>query len=206
MLPAQFTVGTIGVQLERKGDADGAHTRAYSAVFAAAALATPAAGYAIDRYGFPPVMAAVNGALCACYAVLMSPMLAAQPVAYVLYSVGRVCLWAQFFAYCAAEFGFRHYGKLAGGGLALGSLVSLLQYAALAAVVGPLRGSFLPINGIWCALSLSQFGVVLALRRRLRARAARALAGAPVAPAGKPAGAEADEARHWLSKQPASRG
>lgn len=170
MLPAQFTVGTIGIQLERKGDVDGVHTRAYSAVFAAMALATPIAGYAIDRYGFPPVMAAVNGALCCCYAVLMAPALSVQPVAYVLYSGGRVCLWAIFFSYCAAEFGFRHYGKLAGGGLAFGSLLSLLQYAALAAVVGPLRGDFLAANGIWCALSLSQFGVVWALQRRLRAR------------------------------------
>ena len=130
-------------------------------------------------------MAAINAALCCCYAVLMVPLLSVQPIAYVLYSVGRVCLWAQFFAYCAAEFGFAHYGKLAGGGLAFGSFISLLQYAALAAVLGPLRGDFFAVNAAWCVLALSQFAAVYALATRLRTREGAATV-AVVASAAKP--------------------
>ncbi|KAJ1629847.1 hypothetical protein T492DRAFT_1007998 [Pavlovales sp. CCMP2436] len=168
VLPAQFTVGTIGVQLERKGDVNGVHTRAYSIIFASAALAAPLAGMAIDRYGFPPVMAAINAALAISYAVLMVPLLSIQPIAYVAYSVGRVCLWALWFAYVAAEFGFKNYGKLAGGGLAIGAMFSLLQYAALEAVVRLGGGDFLAINGVWCALSCSMFAVIYELHRRER--------------------------------------
>jgi MFS family permease len=172
MLPAQATVGTIGAQLEAKDGTAAeaaAHTRAYSAIFAASALSTPVAGWAIDRFGFVPVMGVVNGMLALCYAVLMLPYLDAQPVAYLCYSVGRVCLWALFFAYNAATFGFRHYGKLAGGGLAFGASLSLLQYAALEAVVGPLGGDFLFVNLAWCAIAILNFGAIWALARALRA-------------------------------------
>jgi len=167
MLPAQFTVGTMGTQLELKGDDSGDALRVYSAIFAISAVATPFAGLGIDKYGFPLAMLIVNTMLGVSYAVLIVPALEVQLVAYVLYSVGRVCLWAIMFSFVGAVFGFVHYGKLAGGALAFGAFLSLLQYAALELTLGPFEGNFTFVNTVWCALCASMYLVIFLVHRRL---------------------------------------
>lgn len=113
------------------------------------------------------------------YALLAVPSLAAANAAGAFYSVGRVCLWALWFAFVAAEFGFGHYGKLAGGGLAVGAVVSLLQYAALTAVVGERSsgdgalGGYDRLNVGWCVLSACQFPLIWLLARKQAERRRR---------------------------------
>eukprot|EP00306_Pavlova_sp_CCMP459_P015150 CAMPEP_0185209092 /NCGR_PEP_ID=MMETSP1140-20130426/63173_1 /TAXON_ID=298111 /ORGANISM="Pavlova sp., Strain CCMP459" /LENGTH=259 /DNA_ID=CAMNT_0027776841 /DNA_START=9 /DNA_END=787 /DNA_ORIENTATION=- len=147
----------MGTQLELKGDDSGDALRVYSAIFAISAVATPFAGLGIDKYGFPLAMLIVNTMLGVSYAVLIVPALEVQLVAYVLYSVGRVCLWAIMFSFVGAVFGFVHYGKLAGGALAFGAFLSLLQYAALELTLGPFEGNFTFVNTVWCALCASMY-------------------------------------------------
>jgi hypothetical protein len=166
-LQCQFTVGTIGLQMENKGDADGAATRGFSLALALSFLATPLIGTAFDRLGFTLVFALVNTLLLGVPATLLFTSLRAQVLTCVLYSAGRVGLWASFFAFMGATFGFRNYGKLAGGGLMVQACVSLLQYPLLAISLGPLRNDFTFVNVLFIALTGSQYITIFALRRRL---------------------------------------
>ena len=100
-------------------------------VLALTFLATPFIGTAIDRLGFVPVFAAVNSLLLMVPSLLLLPRtapLGAQLATCFVYAVGRVGQWLSYFAFVGSTFGFRHYGKLAGGGLLVQAMVSLLQY------------------------------------------------------------------------------
>ena len=166
-LQCQFTVMTINTQLARMDD-DGTMRQTFSTALALSFFATPLVGHLFDRCGFPRIMALVNSLLILTNAVLMSGVLPIQPIACVTYAVGRVGLWASFFAFCGATFGFRNYGKLAGGGLLFASLVALLQYPLLHLSLAV--GSFLPVNALFVGLAALQFVVIGFLHRRLRRR------------------------------------
>ena len=168
-LQCQFTVGTVALQLERKGDADGSMTRNFSLALALSFLAAPWIGTAFDRFGFPRVLAFLNLLLLGVPATLLADSLDTQLLTCVLYSVGRVGLWASFFSFIGATFGFRHYGKLAGGGLLVQSLFCLLQYPLLALTLA-LRREFALVNTLFCVLTVAQFVTILVLHRRIGAR------------------------------------
>ena len=123
----QFTVGNVGLQLETKGDEDGGYTRAFGLCMATSFLVAPWWGTACDRFGFPRVFAAINAAALLVPALLLLPSLEAQALMCFVYSTARVGLWASFFSFTGATFGFRNYGKLAGGGLMVQSCFCLLQ-------------------------------------------------------------------------------
>mmetsp|Transcript_23947 Transcript_23947/g.80444 ORF Transcript_23947/g.80444 Transcript_23947/m.80444 type:complete len:459 (-) Transcript_23947:57-1433(-) len=159
-LHAQFTAGTVGQQLELKGDDDGTMTRVYAAVFSTSAASTPFFGAAVDRYGTVRVVTVVNTLLVVANAVLMVPNLAVQPIAFLCYGIGRVCLWASFFSFVGAQFGFAHYGVLAGGGLAFAACVSLLQYPALQLTLEVFDSNFIYINAVWVALTISMYALI----------------------------------------------
>ena len=183
-LQCQFTVGTIGLQLEAKGDADGAVTRLFSLVLALTFLATPFIGTAIDRLGFVPVFAAVNSLLLMVPSLLLLPRtapLGAQLATCFVYAVGRVGQWLSYFAFVGSTFGFRHYGKLAGGGLMVQAMVSLLQYPLLALTLGAFDGDFTAVNALFVATTALAYGTIVALRRVLRASAEEEAAAAGTA-------------------------
>eukprot|EP00966_Prymnesium_polylepis_P151147 3491943-Prymnesium_polylepis.1 len=166
-LQCQFTVQSIGVQLEAKGDSDGAVTRLFSLALALSFLATPFIGTMFDRIGFTRVFAVVNTLLIGVPVTLLFDSLRAQYLTCIFYSVGRVGQWASFFAFMGATFGFSNYGKLVGGGLMFQACVSLLQYPLLAITVGPLQRDFTFVNVLFVVLSACQYPVILALCRRL---------------------------------------
>jgi MFS family permease len=51
VIPLQYYVGTIGFQLEQKGDGTGFYTDLFSVIYASTAVVTPFAGYLADLFG-----------------------------------------------------------------------------------------------------------------------------------------------------------
>merc|ERR1712232_981163 len=142
VLLSQFTIGTIGTQIEAQGDFSGDVPRLFNLCFACSWVVCPFIGALIDKVGFPKVMSLVNALLicvCSCPATKLRPL---HYVACVLYAMGRVSLWATFFSFMGGVFGFGNYGKLAGGGLFLSSCVSLLQYVLLSMTIEHLGSDF----------------------------------------------------------------
>ena len=167
-MQCQFTVASIGAQLELKGDASGDGVRFFSSVLALTFVATPFIGHAFDRLGFPRVMVAVNSANLLVPALLLSDSLELQHVTSVVYGLGRVSQWATFFAFTGATFGFANFGKLAGLGLLLQSSISLVQYPLLSLTFGPMDSDFTFVNGLFVSISLVLYAVPATLWWRER--------------------------------------
>ena len=125
-------------------------------------------GIAFDRYGFPRVFGAINLASLAIPAMLLLPSLSVQYATCAVYATARVGLWASFFSFTGATFGFSNYGKLAGGGLLVQSLFCLLQEPLLRVTLAIADRRFILANGLFLALTAAQFGTVYAIWRRVR--------------------------------------
>lgn len=164
----QFTVASIGTQLELKGDASGDAVRFFSSVLALTFLATPFIGHAFDRLGFPRVMVAVNSANLLVPALLLSDSLPLQYATAVMYGLGRVSQWATFFAFTGATFGFANFGKLAGFGLLLQSVLAMVQYPLLDLTLSTMDSDFTFVNSLFVAISLVLYAVPATLWWRER--------------------------------------
>lgn len=93
------------------GDDDRSVTSFFGTALSLAFVVAPCVGAAIDVFGFGIVMAINTLALLLTNVLLLfSPLAVAYP-ASLIYSAGRVSLWATFFSYCGAVFGFVHYGE-----------------------------------------------------------------------------------------------
>ena len=127
--PSQYYVLSVGYQLERKGDADGAFSRAFSLLYGFSAPLAPLAGACADTLGvaFAQFLATLLSLVG--YAVLfVDAPLSAQYVGMASYSVGRMFLFATFFANIGRRFGYTHYGALVGVGMLASAVLSMLQY------------------------------------------------------------------------------
>ena len=111
-LQCQFTVASVGLQFERKGDLDAAATRYFGTCMMLVCIWTPFLGLLIDRVGFGFVLTLVNSLLLLSQLLLLVPSLGLVYVTSLIYTVGRVSLWATYFSYNAHVFGFRHFGKI----------------------------------------------------------------------------------------------
>lgn len=205
-LQCQFTVATVGLQFERKGDMDAAATRYFGTCMALVFLWTPALGILIDRVGFGFVLMLVNSLLLLSTLSLLVPSLGLVYATSLIYSLGRVSLWALYFSYNAHVFGFRHFGKIGellfwsglepgpshpassltiqvrmpavGCGMTLAACLSLLQYPLLQLTIVVLDGDFLFANAILAGLHCAAFATLPHLIRG--AREATRAAAAPV--------------------------
>jgi LAT3 family solute carrier family 43 protein 3 len=134
LIPLQYYVGSIGFQLEDKGDDDGFYTDLFSIIYAGATVFSPAGGYLSDRVslGFTQGLATI---MCAgSFFFLASEIsLEGQTAGLVLYGVGRLLVFGMFFANCGKRFGYANFGTLAGLGLLISSIASLLQYPMISA-------------------------------------------------------------------------
>jgi hypothetical protein len=190
-LQCQFTVSTVGLQFELKRDAEAAAaaaaasgalggmgeissgaavneiTRVFSLCQTLSFLVTPAIGTAFDRLGFVPSFVGINTLNLLVPVMLLLPSLSAQFFTCFVYAAGRVGLWSSFFAYTGATFGFKHYGKMAGGGLLVQSLICLLVYPLLAATLA-LDRDFTMANALFLGLTAVQYGTIFALHRLTR--------------------------------------
>ena len=167
-LQCQFTVASIGAQLERMGDADGAMIRYFGTCLALACLWTPLLGNLTDRVGFLTTLTLTNSLLLVATACLLVPSLELTYLSAIVYAVGRVSLWALYFSYTAHVFGFRHFGKLVGCGLTLAACFSLLQYPLLYLCIRVLDGDFTVANAIFLALHGLAYGTLGRLGRGAR--------------------------------------
>lgn len=159
MLQCQFTIGSIGAQLDVRGD-HGTALLVFSVCLSCTIVFCPLIGVMLDRLGFIVVFTVANTVLIASTGLLLLPYIAAQYAMAVFYSFGRAALMASYFSYLGATFGFYHYGKLAGGGLLISATVSLLQYPLLDTTLGWLGGDFNTVNYIFLGLSVTQYPVI----------------------------------------------
>jgi MFS family permease len=167
VLQAQFTIGTIGMQFELMGD-EGNLTRTFNLIFSLSWTITPLVGHMLDRFGFSCMLFLMNTVmLCSC-ACLLVDLRGLQYLTAVLYTVGRVSIWAAFFSFNGQVFGFKHYGKLAGGGLFIASCFSLIQYPLLALTLGPFKDDFRYVNTLFIILCVAMYPVLARLSCLLR--------------------------------------
>lgn len=134
LVPMQYYFGSIGFQLEEKGDDDGFYTSLFTIVYAVAALVAPLGGMFSDRLGLGWAQGDSTLFVAASFFVLASRgSFPVQVVGLVCYRVGRMFVFGFYFGNIGKRFGYAHYGTLSGIGLFLSAIVSLLQYPLLAA-------------------------------------------------------------------------
>jgi hypothetical protein len=132
IVPLQYYVGTIGFQLEQKGD-DGFYTNLFSITYAAAAVVAPLGGYLADTFSLGFAHGLATTLTAASLFILASPTsLNAQVVGLVCYGVGRMLTFGMYFSNVGKRFGYTNYGTLAGLGLITSAIISLLQYPLIA--------------------------------------------------------------------------
>lgn len=130
LIPLQYYVATIGLQLERKGDDDGTYTNIFSILFASSAIAAPLIGKITDMAGLGISQALASGlnSLSMVILGLESVPLPAHIVGLVCYDLGRMMTFGTFFTNIGKRFGYTNYGTLAGLGSIVSAILSLIQY------------------------------------------------------------------------------
>ena len=133
LAPLQYYVGSIGFQLEEKGDDDSFYTNLFSITYAAGIVVAPVGGYMSDNLGLG-ITQGVATSLCAIsFFILASNLpLNAQIVSFVAYGAGRMFLFSMHFANVGKRFGYANFGTLTGVGLLTSAIVSLVQYPLIA--------------------------------------------------------------------------
>ena len=127
--PSQYYVLSVGYQLERKGDADGSFSRAFTLVYGFSAPLAPLAGVCADYLGVAFAQFLATALSLIGYAILfVEKPLSVQYVGMASYSVGRMFLFAAFFANVGRRFGYTHYGVAVGVGMLASAVLSMLQY------------------------------------------------------------------------------
>jgi len=137
MIPMQYYVATIGLQLERKGDDDGTYTNIFSILFAASAIAAPLIGKITDMAGLGISHALASGlnSLSMVILGLESVPLPAHIVGLVCYDLGRMMTFGTFFTNIGKRFGYTNYGTLVGFGSIVSAILSLIQYPLISLAI-----------------------------------------------------------------------
>ena len=158
LTPLQYYVGAIGFQLERTGDISGHYTSMFSVIYASSAAVAPILGKIADTAGLGCAQGIATLLTSASFFVLSfedAIPLDGHVIGMLCYGVGRMIVFGMFFTNVGKRFGFHHYGTLAGLGLIISAIFSLLQYplitmaaAGHARLVNILCGSLLLIEGL----------------------------------------------------------
>jgi len=132
ILYLQYYVMTVGTQTELMTGENMAvqFNTALCTVSAAGVLL----GLAMDKLGFGIVLLfniafSVGASFC-----INSPQIGVQWVGFILYVLSRVSTYGMFYSFIGINFGFKHFGTLAGVGLFISGCFSLFQYLCLAIV------------------------------------------------------------------------
>lgn len=134
LVPMQYYVGSIGFQLEQKGDEDGFYSNLFSIVYAASAVVGPPGGYLADQCGLGLTQAVSTVLVALSFYILGSHWrLEAQAAGMVCYSIGRMLVFGMFFSNVGRRFGYTNFGSLSGVGLLVTAIASILQYPLIAA-------------------------------------------------------------------------
>jgi LAT3 family solute carrier family 43 protein 3 len=167
LAPLQYFVGSIGFQLEEKGDDDGFYTNLFSITYAAGIVVAPVGGYMADNLGLG-ITQGVATLLCAFSLLMMASDLPlnAQIVAFVAYGAGRMFMFSMHFANVGKRFGYANFGTLSGVGLLTSSIVSLVQYPLIALTAD---GNGSTVNAVCGSVLLGLLPYCIWLDRRERA-------------------------------------
>jgi len=133
IIPLQYYIGTIGYQLEKLGD-DGHYTNIFSITYASAAALAPFGGYLSDRLGLGLTQGLATSLSAVSFYFLAVGNLQSQIVGMSIYSIGRLLVFGMYFSNIGKRFGYTNYGLLAGLGLMVTAIVSLLQYPLITLV------------------------------------------------------------------------
>ncbi len=134
LTPLQYYVGSIGFQLEEKGDDDGFYTNMFSIIYASSTVFSFAGGFLSDKCGLGITQGLATVMCAGSFFFLVSDIsLQGQLVGLALYGVGRLLIFGMYFANCGRRFGYINFGTLAGLGLLISALASLLQYPMISA-------------------------------------------------------------------------
>jgi LAT3 family solute carrier family 43 protein 3 len=175
LIPMQYYIGTIGFQLERKGDTNGTYTNLFSIVYASAAFVSPFIGKIADLAGVGMTQTIATLFSSASLLILIIVLkndddtnnddtdyglnialnLNIQLVGMIFYGIGRLSVFGMFFTNIGKRFGYDHYGTLAGFGLLISAIFSLLQYPLIDAAA---RGNEYIVN-LTCGCCMVGFGV-----------------------------------------------
>jgi MFS family permease len=130
LIPLQYYVGSIGFQLEERGDETGFYTDLFAYTYAGATVSAPMSGFLADRCGLGVAQGVGTGLVAIAFFLLASYDLSlnVQAIGLVTYGVGRMAIFGIFFTNCGKRFGYGNYGTLAGLGLLISAIFSLLQY------------------------------------------------------------------------------
>ena len=133
LIPLQYYIGSIGFQLEAKGD-DGFYTDLFSIIYASATVFAPLGGYLGDRCGLGITQGLATFFISISFFILASDAvkLNGQIGGLVAYSLGRMFIFGMYFTNNGKRFGYTNYGTLVGLGLLISAIVSLLQYPLIA--------------------------------------------------------------------------
>ena len=98
LIPLQYYVGSLGFQLEAKGDDDGFYAGLFAICYAASAVVAPAGGWVSDRLGLGLAQGLSTVAVAGSLFVLGSDRipLRGQIAGLVLYSVGRMFVFSMY--------------------------------------------------------------------------------------------------------------
>ena len=152
LVPLQYYIGSIGFQLEGKGDDDGFYTDLFSIVYAGVIIMAPVGGALCDRLGlgFTQGLATLLTATSLFILGSETISLKGQSGGLVVYGMGRMFVFGMYFTNIAKRFGYTNHGTLTGLGLLVSAVVSLLQYPLIALAVD---GKATAVN-IGCGASL----------------------------------------------------
>lgn len=144
LVPMQYYIGTIGYQLEQRGDDDGTYSRAFSAVYAASAIAGPPLGYFVDRFGVSTGQTLASTFLAVSFFILANRRfsLPVHVLGMACYGIGRMAAYAMYFTNIGKRFGFTNFGTLSGLGLLISAVISLVQYPLIAVATTKGTGMF----------------------------------------------------------------
>lgn len=169
--PLQYYIGSIGYQLEQKGDETGFYVDLYSYIYGSVALFAPVGGLIADRCGLGVAEAFATILAATSLFVLASDVsLDAHIASLLCYAFGRMFVLSSFFAHVGKHFGYRNYGTLAGLGLLASAITSLLQYPMIAAAA---NGHARMVN-LTCGTVQSSTLIYCAWLARLEFRAKKA--------------------------------
>ena len=130
----QYYVGSIGFQLERKGDITGFYTNLQQIIYASVSILSPLFGLLGDKCGLG--IAQGLGTLLSALAFFIlsfnSISLNVHVWGLCCYGAGRMVVFSMFFTNIGKRFGFENYGTLSGLGLVISAIFSIIQYPLIA--------------------------------------------------------------------------
>jgi hypothetical protein len=173
--PSQYYVLSVGYQLERKGDLDGSFSRAFTLLYGFSAPLAPLAGVCADYLGVAFAQFLATALSLIGYAILfVDKPLSVQYVGMASYSVGRMFLFATFFANIGRRFGYTHYGAAVGVGMLASAVLSMLQYPMFrAALESKTNLALMNVVCVVCAAACLPYCAWLGARERNEWRDAR---------------------------------